>query len=66
MPKSKPDVPSAAQSTNSTGLQIYTGVVLTLAGDQKVFIQPFQYWNFLYQGGEIHGFYASSQNLSPG
>ena len=32
---------------------------LTLAGDQKLFSQPFQYWNFLYQGGETHGFYAS-------
>ena len=29
-------------------------------GDQKVFSQPSQYWNFLYQGGEIHGLYASS------
>ena len=49
-PKSKPDLPSAAQTRNSTGLKIYTCIVLTLAGDQKVFSQPSHYWNFLYQG----------------
>ena len=58
-PHSKPFLPSAAQTRNSTGLKIYTCIVLTLVGDQKVFSQPSHYCNFLYQGGEIHGFYAS-------
>ena len=51
MPRSKSVLDSAAQTKNSTGLKIYTYIVLTLVGDQKVFPQPFQYWNFLYQGG---------------
>ena len=54
-PKRKPVLPSAAQTENSEGLKIYTGIVLTLTGDQKVFPQPSQYCNFLYQG-EITGF----------
>ena len=49
-PNSKFVLPFAAQTRNSTGLKLYTSIVLTLAGDQKVFSQPSQYWNFLYQG----------------
>ena len=38
---SKPVLPSAAPTRNSTGLKIYTcTIVLTLAGDQKAFSQP--------------------------
>ena len=39
-PNSKSVLPSAAQTRNSTGLKIYTCIVLTLADDQKVFSQP--------------------------
>ena len=39
---SKSVLPSAAQTRNSTCLKIYTCIVLTLAGDQKVFSQPSQ------------------------
>ena len=46
----KPVLPSAAQTKNSTGLKIYTCISLTQAGDQKVFAQPSQSWNFLYRG----------------
>ena len=57
-PKSKPDLFSAAQIKNSEGQKIYTHIVLTLTVDQKVFLQPSQYCNFLCQGGAIHRFYA--------
>ena len=50
VPNSKPVLPSADQTRNSTGLKMYTCIVLTLVGNQKVFSQPSQYWNFLYQG----------------
>ena len=36
-PNNKPVLPSAAQTRNSKGLKIYPCMVLTLAGDQKVF-----------------------------
>ena len=36
-PNSKTVLPSAAQTRNSTGLKIYTCILLTQAGDQKVF-----------------------------
>ena len=39
-PTSKPVLPSTAQTRYSTGLKIYTCIALTLAGDQKVFLQP--------------------------
>ena len=58
-PKSKVVLLSAAQTRNSTGLNIYTCIVLTLEGGQNIFSQPYQYLNFLYQGSEINGFYAS-------
>ena len=57
--KSKPVLPSAAQTKNSKGLKICTHIVLTLMGDQKVFSQPSQYCNLHYQGGAAHRFYAS-------
>ena len=49
-PNSKPVLPSAAQTTNSTGQKIYSCIVLTLVRDQKVFSQPSHHCNFLYQG----------------
>ena len=49
-PKSKPVLPSTAQTRSNTGLKICTCIVITLVGDQKVFSQPSHYWNFLYQG----------------
>ena len=61
-PKSKPVLPFAAQTRNSKDLKICTCIILKLTDDQKIFSQPSQYCNFLYQGGEIHGFYASFSN----
>ena len=37
---SKSVLPLAVQTRNSTSLKIYTCIVLTLVGDQKVFSQP--------------------------
>ena len=41
VPNSKSVLPSAAQTRNSTGLKMYTCIfILTLLGDQKLFLQP--------------------------
>ena len=58
-PNSKPVLPTAVQTEtkNSKGLKICTCIVLS----QKVFSQPSQYCNFLFQVQATYGFYAQEK-----
>ena len=50
VPNSKPVLPSASQTRNSTGLKICRRIVFIPTSDQRVFSQPSHYCKFLYQG----------------